>query len=119
MINNNNDLDFHCTHAQALQLEMPDDDLCFDIADFYKIFSDSSRLKILFTMLEKEICVHDISLLVNMSQSSVSHQLKFLRQSKVVKARKQGRLCFYSLDDEHIHDVLLLAKEHLNHSEKN
>ncbi|MFI3141100.1 MAG: metalloregulator ArsR/SmtB family transcription factor [Clostridia bacterium] len=110
--------EFCCPHVSALQKEMPDDDLCFDIADFYKIFSDSSRLKILFTMLEKEICVHDISLLVNMSQSSVSHQLKFLRQSKVVKARRQGRLCYYSLDDDHIHDVLLLAKEHLNHKQQ-
>ncbi len=106
--------DFHCAHAQSVLEAMPEDDICVDIADFYKIFSDSSRVKILFAMLEKEICVHDMAQIVNMSQSSVSHQLKTLRQCKVVKVRREGRNSFYSLNDTHIHDVLILAKEHLS-----
>lgn len=105
---------FHCgEHAENVLANMPSDDICIDISDFYKIFSDSSRVKILFTMLDAEICVHDISLIVCMSQSSVSHQLKTLRQNKVVQVRKQGRSSFYSLRDEHIKKVLMLAKKHL------
>ena len=106
-------LPFHCAHAQGVLETMPDDDLCVDIADFYKIFGDSSRVKILFAMLEHEICVHDIALIVGMSQSSVSHQLKTLRQYKVVKVRKEGKSSFYALDDDHIQDVLTVAKVHL------
>ena len=106
--------DFHCEHAREVYENMPDDDLCIDIADLYKILSDFSRVKILFAMIEKEICVHDISQIISMSQSSVSHQLKTLRQNKIVKVRKEGRSSFYSLKDEHIKTALLLAKEHLN-----
>ncbi len=105
-------MDFHCPHARAVAQNLPDDELCDKIANFYKVFSDQTRIKILFCMLEHRICVHDISLMVGMSQSCVSHQLKFLRQSGLVKVEKEGRSNFYSLDDEHIHDALLLAKEH-------
>ncbi len=105
--------DFHCDHASDVLENMPDDNLCIDIADFYKIFSDSTRVKILFAMLDKEICVHDIAQIINMSQSSVSHQLKTLRQYKVVKVRKVGKSSFYMLNDEHIYEVLTLARTHL------
>ncbi len=106
--------EFHCKHAMSVKENMPKEELCSDIADFYKIFSDTTRVKILFTMLNKEICVHDMSKIISMSQSSVSHQLRILRQYKVVKVRKQGKTSFYSLDDDHIHNVLMLAKEHLS-----
>ncbi len=107
---------FHCAHASAVQAAMPGDTLCAHIAGFYQIFSDSSRIKILFAMLEQEICVHDIALITRMSQSSVSHQLRLLRQQHVVKVRRQGKLSYYALDDEHIHAALTLARDHLGHT---
>ena len=92
---------------------MPGEEILFDIADFFKILGDSTRLKILYALLKGEVCVGDLAAATGINQSSVSHQLRFLRQNSVVKFRKQGKIVFYSLDDEHIENLLKDGLEHL------
>ena len=81
-------------------------------ADFFKVMGDETRLKILVTLLNKELCVNEIAECIEMSQSSVSHQLKTLRISKLIKSRRDGKMIYYSLDDEHIKTILDMAIEH-------
>ena len=81
-------------------------------ADFFKVMGDETRLKILVTVLNKELCVNDIAECIEMSQSSVSHQLKTLRISKLIKSRRDGKMIYYSLDDEHVKTILDMAIEH-------
>jgi len=97
-----------------LRKNLPEDELLFDIAEFFKIFGDSTRIKIINALFfEDELCVCDLSVIVGISQSAVSHQLRILRQSKLVKYRKEGKTVFYSLDDDHIKQIYNLAKEHI------
>lgn len=79
----------------------------------FKNFSDSTRVKILFALVIKELCVQDIADLFSMSQSAISHQLRVLRASRLVKARREGKNIFYSLDDDHIRDILSIGLEHV------
>lgn len=95
--------------------KMLGDELIYDVADFYKMFADSTRIKILYTLLEQELCVGDLVLALNMTQSAVSHQLKTLRQSGLVKFRKDGKTIYYSLDDEHVSVLLTQGLEHVKH----
>jgi len=97
-------------HESALPEEM-----IYDIADFFKIFGDSTRLKILFALQNGEICVGDLSEALALSQSSISHQLRTLRQNNVVKFRKVGKVVYYSLDDDHVSNLLAQSLEHLSH----
>ena len=92
---------------------MPDDDLLLDLADTFKLFSDSTRLKILYALMEAEMCVCDISVLLGMSKSSVSHQLRVLKQSNLVKCRKAGRVIYYSLADDHVRTICRMGMEHV------
>ena len=85
---------------------MIDNDTSYNLAEFYKVFSDSTRIKILDALSMSEMCVCDISALLEMSQSAISHQLKVLKQSRLVKLRKEGRVVYYSLIDEHIRLIL-------------
>jgi DNA-binding transcriptional ArsR family regulator len=84
---------------------MPDDDTLLDLADLFKVFSDSTRVKILCALFSAEMCVCDISVLLGMTKSSISHQLRILKQSKLVKNRKDGRVVYYSLNDEHVRAI--------------
>ncbi|MDD2221739.1 MAG: metalloregulator ArsR/SmtB family transcription factor [Clostridia bacterium] len=106
---------FHCQHAAEAKSKIPNDILCSDIADFFKIFGDLTRIKILFAISEKPLCVHDLALILGMTQSAVSHQLKTLRHYKLVKIERDGRLVFYVIDDEHIAEILSAGQEHLQH----
>ena len=92
---------------------MPDEDLLLDVAELFKVFGDSTRTRILSALFESELCVCDIASLLNMTKSAVSHQLRILRQTKIVKNRKQGKEVYYSLDDEHISRIYKMALEHL------
>jgi len=94
---------------------MVKDEILYDVADFFKILGESTRLKILYALLRGEVCVGEISEALSISQSSVSHQLRILRQNDLVKFRKQGKIVFYSLDDEHVENLLEQSKEHLLH----
>lgn len=91
---------------------MLNDEQTCDLSDLYKIFGDTTRIKILYTLFEEEMCVCDISFTINMTQSAVSHQLRILKQAKLVKNRKEGKVVYYSLDDEHVKSIF---KEGLNH----
>lgn len=85
---------------------MPDEDKLYGLADFFKVFGDPTRMKILFALFEEELCVCDISALLNMSQSAVSHQLRLLKKGHIVKFRRAGKIVYYSLDDEHIKSIV-------------
>ena len=92
---------------------MPDDDLLLDLADTFKLFSDSTRLKILYALTEAEMCVCDISVLLGMTKSSVSHQLQVLKQANLIKYRKAGRVVYYSLADDHVKTICKMGMEHV------
>lgn len=84
------------------------------LTDFFKVMGDNTRLQILIVLINNELCVNDISKLLQLSQSAISHQLKQLRLAKLIKARRAGRTVYYSLDDEHVETILNMAIEHLN-----
>ncbi len=105
-------------HMRKLVEMMPSESDLFDLSDFFKLFSDSSRLKILFVLKEgKELCVRHISECLGMSMSAVSHQLKPLREAKLIKSRRDGKEIFYSLDDEHVDELITIASIHISELE--
>ncbi|MBE6645917.1 MAG: helix-turn-helix transcriptional regulator [Ruminococcaceae bacterium] len=92
---------------------MPSESLIYDLADFFKIFGDSTRMSILFAISGEQMCVCDIAELLGMTKSAVSHQLKILRQSDLITYRKSGKNVFYSLADDHVNDIIKKALEHI------
>ena len=92
---------------------MADDKTVADISDFFRIFGDSTRIKILWALDKSELCVCDIAALISMTKSAVSHQLKVLRDARLVKSRREGKVIFYSLADDHVKDIFEKAVEHL------
>lgn len=105
----------HYDNVNKVKEKLPDDELIFDLADFFKTFGDSTRIKIICALLESELCVCDLSNVINTSQSAVSHQLRVLRQARLVKYRKEGKTVFYSLDDDHIKEVINQGLQHITH----
>lgn len=97
---------------QAKQV-MPDEETLFDIAELFKVLGDSTRMKIICCLFEHEMCVCDIAELINSTQSAVSHQLRVLKQAKLVKYRKEGKTVYYSLSDEHVEMIFNMALEHI------
>ena len=93
--------------------QMPDEEILYDLAELFKIFGDSTRIKILYVLFESEMCVCDIAQLLGMSQSAISHQLRALKQSKLVKYRREGKTVFYSLADGHVRTILGQGMEHV------
>lgn len=93
--------------------EMPDEEILYDLADLFKIFSDTTRIKILFALLERDLSVSDIADEVSMSQSAVSHQLRILKQGRLVKFRRDGKQAIYSLSDDHVHTMLSQGMSHI------
>ena len=93
--------------------QQPDDEILYDLAELFKVFGDSTRIKILYAMFDNELCVNDIAKLLNLSQSSVSHQLRILKSSKLVKFRRDGKSIYYSLDDEHVRAIISMGMEHV------
>ncbi|MCI9347579.1 MAG: winged helix-turn-helix transcriptional regulator [Lachnospiraceae bacterium] len=89
------------------------DEAVYGLAELFKIFGDPTRIRILYAMLDTERCVNDIAGILQMSQSSVSHQLRILKTSKLVKSRREGKSIFYSLDDEHVRAILNMGMEHI------
>lgn len=92
---------------------LPPDETLYDLAELFKIFGDSTRVKILYALLESELCVCDIAKLMEVSQSAVSHQLRVLKASKLVKFRREGMTVYYSLADEHVIRILSQGMEHI------
>ena len=92
---------------------LPPDEVLSDLADLFKIFGDSTRIKILYALLRSELCVCDIADLLGLTQSAISHQLRSLKQSRLVKARREGKTVFYSLADGHVRSILDQGMEHV------
>ena len=93
--------------------DMPDEETLCDLAELFRIFGDSTRIKILYVLFEAEMCVCDIAELLHMTQSAISHQLRVLKQSKLVKFRREGKTIFYSLADDHVRTIIGMGMEHL------
>ena len=99
--------------VNAVRKEMPEEEILMDVADLFKMFSDSTRIKILCALMRAEMCVCDISVLLGMTKSSVSHQLRILKQSNLVKYRREGRVVYYSLADDHVKTIFHEGLEHI------
>ena len=106
----------HQETVRGVKKQMPDPVDVYELADFFKLFGDSTRLGILWALNESEMCVCDLCALLKMKQPAVSHQLKNLKQSRVVKARRDGKVVYYSLDDDHILSLLTMGMEHIRGS---
>ncbi len=104
----------HSDIVNELIARMPDEEVLYDIAELFKVFADSTRVRILYVLIESELCVCDISALLNMSQSAISHQLRVLKQSRLVKYRRSGKTIYYSLCDDHIKTMLDMGMEHVS-----
>ncbi len=97
-----------------LKNDLPSDTTIDKLTDVFKVFGDSTRLKILWALFDKELCVFDIAEALKMSQSAISHQLRLLRQAKLVKARRDGKNTFYSLDDDHVKRIIEQVMVHIS-----
>lgn len=108
--------EYMCVHEDIVaqvKERMPEEEILYDLAELYKVFGDTTRIKILYVLLEAEMCVCDIALLLNMSQSAISHQLRVLKQSKLVKYRREGKTVFYSLADNHVRTIISQGMDHV------
>ena len=104
------------THEDLLKIvndNMPDEDELYDLAELFKVFGDSTRIRILFVLFESEVCVCDLAETLNMTQSAVSHQLRILKQAKLIKNRREGKSIFYSLADGHVRTIISQGIEHI------
>lgn len=99
--------------VEKIKKELPSDDLIFDMAETFKVFGDSTRMKIISALLRDELCVGDIAIITNSTPSAISHQLRVLKQAKLVKYRKEGKIVYYSLDDEHVKEIYEKGREHV------
>lgn len=93
---------------------MPAEETLYDLAELFKVFGDTTRIKILCALFETEMCVCDIAALLNMNQSAISHQLRVLKQARLVKYRKEGKVVYYSLDDDHVKQMFDHGLVHIN-----
>lgn len=108
--------DENCIHTDRLRVvreQMPEEGQLSDLADLFKVFGDSTRIRILFVLFESEVCVCDLAETLNMNQSAISHQLKILKQAKLVTSRREGKSVFYSLADDHVRTIIGQGMEHI------
>lgn len=107
-------------HENLLQMvaeKLPPEDQLYDLAELFKIFGDSTRIRILFVLFEAEVCVCDLAEALRMTQSAISHQLRILKQSHLVKSRREGKSVFYSLADDHVRTIIAQGLEHITEDE--
>jgi len=103
-------------HEELLEIvnkQMPPEEELYDLAELFKVFGDSTRIRILFVLFEAEVCVCDLAEALHMTQSAISHQLKILKNSKLVKSRREGKSVFYSLADSHVRTIIDQGREHI------
>lgn len=105
--------EIHMDLVEQVRNQLPQDEILYDLAELFKIFGDSTRIKILYALLESELCVCDLAKLMEVSQSAVSHQLRVLKGSKLVKFRREGKVLYYSLADDHVLSILNQGMDHL------
>lgn len=112
----NDSCEEYCIHTNAVakaKSKMPELDILFSLAELFKMFGDTTRIRIMCALFENELCVCDIAEILGMGQSAVSHQLRLLRTANLVKVRREGKSSFYSLDDEHIQKIYEMGLEHI------
>ena len=105
-----------CVHEELVEKVnrgMPKEEELYDLAELFKVFGDSTRIRILFVLFEAEVCVCDLAEVLHMTQSAISHQLKILKQAKLVSARREGKSVFYALADEHVRTIIAMGREHI------
>ena len=103
-------------HAELLKIvreKLPAEESLLDLAELFKVFGDSTRIRILFVLFEAEVCVCDLAAELNMTQSAISHQLNILKRNKLVKSRREGKSVFYSLADDHVRTIVSQGMEHI------
>ena len=108
--------DFYQVHEEvvrAVKDKMPEDGALYDLAELFKVFGDSTRIRILFVLFEAQVCVCDLAQALGMTQSAISHQLRILKQNKLVKSRREGKSVFYSLADDHVRTIIEMGREHI------
>lgn len=98
---------------KEVRVNFPDEEELYDLAELFKVFGDSTRIRILFVLFQAEVCVCDLAAALNMTQSAVSHQLRILKQNKLVKSRREGKSIFYSLADGHVRTIIDQGREHI------
>ena len=103
----------HPSRIETVKKLLPADEVLYDLAELFKIFGDSTRIKLLYALYESELCVCDIAKLMEVTQSAVSHQLRVLKNSKLVKFRREGKTVYYSLADDHVIHILAQGMEHI------
>ena len=106
----------NCIHENLLKIvneKMPDETELYDLSELFKVFGDSTRIRILFVLFEAEVCVCDLAKALNMTQSAISHQLRILKQNKLVNSRREGKSVFYSLADGHVRTIIAQGREHI------
>ena len=103
----------HVQTIEQVKKKMPEEEVLKELADFYKVFGDATRIKILYVLLQSEMCVCDLAELLNMTQSAISHQLRILKQMKLVKNRREGKTVYYLLADGHIQTIISQGMEHI------
>lgn len=104
----------HQDVVHKVKEKMPQEETLYDLAELFKVFGDSTRIRILWALDEAEMCVCDIAVLLNMTQSAISHQLRVLKQANLVKNRRDGKIVYYSLDDEHVKQIFDQGLVHIN-----
>lgn len=105
-----------CVHEDLLKIvndTMPEETELYDLAELFKVFGDSTRIRILFVLFEAEVCVCDLAEALHMTQSPISHQLRILKQNKLVNSRREGKSIFYSLADGHVRTIIAQGREHI------
>ena len=103
----------HEDFVKSIHSHMPPEDLLYDLAELYRVFGDSTRIRILYALFESEMCVCDIAQVLGMSVSAISHQLRVLKQARLVKYRRDGKTIFYSLADDHVRSMIDQGMEHV------
>lgn len=105
--------DINLEKVEKIKLSMPEDEFLFDMAELFKVFGDSTRMKIISALLNNELCVGELANITNTTSSAISHQLRVLKQAKLVKYRRDGKTIFYSLDDEHVRQIYEIGEKHI------
>ena len=103
----------HRELVDKVMRDMPDEEILYELSELFKVFGDSTRIRILYALYEEEISVCDLAEVLNLSQSAVSHQLKNLKNARLVKARREGKQIFYSLSDTHVATIIAVGREHI------
>lgn len=103
----------HRELLEKVNADMPEEEELYDLAELFKVFGDSTRIRILFVLFEAEVCVCDLAEALSMTQSAVSHQLKILKQARLIKSRREGKQVFYSLSDDHVSTIIAMGREHI------